>query len=265
MIETIFRMNTEPLKIIVAGASGRLGQRIIKLIHESTDCQLLAGLVSKKSSALGQDLGELAGIGPINLMASYEADGTDADVMIDFSLASGFDELVDFCVMSDTAMVSGTTGLTQEQYDRISHAAKFIPMMWTSNFSINVQILKNMLQIIKQLNPSADFTITETHHIHKKDAPSGTAISLAQAVDSSGKLTKFSDSQFQLGNVKIEAIRKGEIPGIHEVNCELDSESIMLEHSAHDPNVFAQGALQAARWIKGKPSGFYDLNQVIMG
>ncbi len=255
----------EKLKIIVAGASGRLGKQLIRLIAEDKDCELLAGLVSENSASLGQDLGELAGMAPLNVLASYTTDGTEADVMIDFSQAPGFDELVDFCVVSETALVSGTTGLSQTQYDRIAHASKFIPVMWTSNFSINVQMLKNMLQVIKQFNPSAHFSIKETHHIHKKDAPSGTAISLAQAVDSAGKIQKFSDTQFQLGDVKIEAVRKGEIPGIHEVTCELDSETITLEHSAHDPGVFAQGALQAAKWLNGKGSGFYDLNQVLMG
>ncbi len=255
----------DKLKIIVAGASGRLGKCLIRLIAASDDCELLAGLVSENSPSLGKDLGELAGLPAMNILASYNTDGTNADVMIDFSQAQGFDELVDFCVMSETALVSGTTGLKQDQYDRLAHASKFIPVMWTSNFSINVQVLKNMLQIIKQFTPAADCSINETHHIHKKDAPSGTAISLAQAVNSAGKMQKFSDSQFKLGDVKIEAVRKGEIPGIHEVTCELDSETITLEHSAHDPNVFAQGALQAALWIKNKANGFYDLNNVIMG
>ena len=256
---------TGKLKIIVAGASGRLGKCLIRLIAASDDCELLAGLVSKNSASLGKDLGEIAGIPALNVLASYNTDGTEADVMIDFSQAPGFDELVDFCVMSETALVSGTTGLKQTQFDRLAHASKFIPVMWTSNFSINVQVLKNMLQVIKQFNPNADFSIKETHHIHKKDAPSGTAISLAQAVDSAGKMQKFSESNFQLGDVKIQAVRKGEIPGIHEVTCELDSETITLEHSAHDPNIFAQGALQAALWIKGKSNGFYDLNNVLMG
>ncbi len=257
-------MVIRPIKIIVAGATGRIGQRLIKMIHHDQGCELLAGLVSKNSSALGDDLGEIAGIGTLNILASYETDGTEADVLIDFSSADGIDELIDFCVLSNTAMVSGTTGLNQQQFDRISHASKFIPMMWTSNFSLNVQILKNMLQIIKQFNSKATFSIKETHHIHKKDAPSGTAISLAQVLDSSGKMIKYSDNEFQLGDVKIESVRQGEVPGIHSVNCQLDDENILIEHSVNNPSVFAQGALQAAHWVSGKLPGFYDLNQVIL-
>ncbi len=260
---------SQPIKVIISGVSGRIGSRLLKMVLKDSRFQLVAGLVSPGSSILGKDLGmllkgDMAGTA-VGLKAIDSLANVKADVVIDFSLAAGFDELVDYCVLNNTALVSGTTGLNQASFDRIGQASKYIPLLWTSNFSLNVQIFKNVLQILKQTNPDGDFSITETHHIHKQDMPSGTAISLAQAIEPSSKMTKTAENTFQLGSVSIEAIREGEVPGIHEVTCQLADETMTFKHEAHNPNIFAQGALNAAAWIDGKSSGYYDLNAVLMG
>ncbi|MFC3193800.1 4-hydroxy-tetrahydrodipicolinate reductase [Marinicella sediminis] len=258
----------QPINVIISGVSGRIGRRLLKLVIDQPSFKLVAGLVSPNSKHLGKDLSLLLnqdGSNPTGLLAIDSLAGVKADVVIDFSQPDGFDELVDYCVLSQIAFVSGTTGLNQDSFDRLSQAAKYIPVMWTSNFSLNIQIMKNLLQILRQTNEDGVFSITETHHIHKKDMPSGTAISLAQALSPESNMTKVAADAFQLGDVAIKAIREGEVPGIHEVTCQLPAETMTFKHESHDPAIFAQGALNAAAWIHGKTSGYYDLNSVLMG
>jgi 4-hydroxy-tetrahydrodipicolinate reductase len=259
-----------PIKVIISGVSGRIGQRLLKLVLADSQSaqpqfELVAGLVSPGSQHLGRDLGDLIQTHATGIHAVDSLAEVKADVVIDFAQPEGFDELVDYCVLQQTALISGTTGLNQDSFDRIGQAAKYIPVMWTSNFSLNIQILKNLLQLVKQTNPKGQFSITETHHVHKKDAPSGTAISLAQAIDPQSKMTKTADASFKLGAVDIHSIREGEVPGTHEVVIKLDDETFTFKHEAHDPTIFAQGALDAAKWIHGRPAGFYDLNAVLLG
>ena len=255
---------SQAIKVIISGVSGRIGRRLLLQVINNPAFELVAGLVSPNSQFIGHNLGQLIGEESIGLLALDSLASVKADVVIDFSQPAGFDELVDYCVLNNTALISGTTGLNQASFDRIGQASKYIPMMWTSNFSLNIQILKNLLQVINQVNPSAQYKITETHHIHKKDAPSGTAISLAQAIEPQSNMIKMAENSFKLGAVDITSIREDEVPGTHEITIELQNETITLTHDAHDPAIFAAGALDAALWIQGKAAGFYDLNAVLM-
>ena len=196
-----------PIKIIISGVSGRIGRRLLQQVIINPAFELVAGLVSPSSQYIGHNLGQLIGEESIGLLALDSLADVKADVVVDFSQPAGFDELVDYCVLNNTALVSGTTGLNQASFDRIGQASKYIPMMWTSNFSLNIQILKNLLQVINQVNPSAQYNITETHHIHKKDAPSGTAISLAQAIEPHSSMIKMAENTFKIGAVVISSVR----------------------------------------------------------
>ena len=261
---------SKPIKIIISGVSGRIGRRLLKLVlaqmqSAHPEFELVAGLVSPGSQYLGRDLGDLIQANATGIQAVDSLTEVKADVVIDFAQPEGFDELVDYCVLQQTALISGTTGLNQDSFDRISQAAKYIPVLWTSNFSLNIQILKNLLQMVKQTNPTGQFSITETHHTHKKDMPSGTAISLAQGIDPQSKMIKTAAASFKLGEVDIHALRVGEVPGTHEVEIKLEDETLTFKHQAHDPTIFAQGALNAAKWIHGKAAGLYDLNAVLLG
>lgn len=261
---------SKPINIIISGVSGRIGRRLLNLLladsqSEQPCFKLVAGLVSPGSQYLGRDLGDLVQASAIGIQAVDTLAEVKADVVIDFAQPAGFDELVDYCVLQQTALVSGTTGLNQESFDRIGQAAKYIPVMWTSNFSLNIQILKNLLQVVKHTNSAGQYNITETHHIHKKDAPSGTAISLAQAIDPKSSMVKTGEAYYQLGDIEIHAKREGEVPGTHEIEVKLAHETLTFKHQAHDPVIFAEGALDSAQWIVEKPAGFYDLNSVLMG
>ena len=132
----------EPIKVIISGVSGRIGRRMLKLVLEQVQFKLVAGLVSPNSKHLGKDLCLLInedGSDPTGIKAVDSLAGVEADVVVDFSQPEGFDELVDYCVLSQIALVSGTTGLNQDSFDRLAQAAKYIPVMWTSNFSLNIQ------------------------------------------------------------------------------------------------------------------------------
>ncbi|WP_395376181.1 4-hydroxy-tetrahydrodipicolinate reductase [Marinicella sp. W31] len=251
----------------IAGASGRLGQRVLQQALQQKNFRVAGAYVSENSDHLNQDISAMVGGDYIDI--SFTAITENAfpqpvDVVVDFSLPSAFDELVDTCVLHQTPLVSGTTGLTAEQFDRLGQASKFIPVMWTSNFSINIQMIKNLLNIIRMKNDVQEIRIIETHHIHKQDMPSGTAISLAQELSLERTLKKTDEQVFQLGDVQIESIREGEVPGTHRIEIILPHEKLVIEHQALTPGLFAQGALQAAEWLADKPLGLYSLNDFLL-
>lgn len=253
------------MKLIISGVSGRIGKRVLQQALNDPSIQLIGGTVSPHSPQLGQDLSAL--LDQATECGTIATDDLEqlpkADAIIDFSSTSHIDSVADYCVLNQTALISGTTGLSQTQFDRLSQAAKFTPVMWTSNFSLNVQIIKNLLQIIEQTNQANSYQITETHHLNKLDSPSGTAISLAQAIEKQATMTKTAANSFQLGKVQINAIRQGQEVGTHQVKCNLDDEIIEIKHQALNPNIFAQGAIQAAKTIYRAPAAFYDLNHIL--
>ena len=251
----------------IAGATGRLGQRVLKQALELENFRVAGAYVSEYSDHLHQDISAVVGGDYLDL--SFTAITENAfpqpvDVVVDFSLPTAFDELVDTCVVQQTPLVSGTTGLSAEQFDRLAQAAKFIPVIWTSNFSINIQMIKNLLNIISMKNDVQDIRIIETHHIRKQDMPSGTAISLAKELSNERALKKTAEQTFQLGKVEIESVREGEVPGTHRIEIVLPHEKLTIEHEAMTPGLFAQGALQAAEWLADKPQGLYSLNDFLL-
>jgi len=251
----------------IAGASGRLGQRVLKQALQQQNFRVAGAYVSEHSDHLNQDISAVVGGDYADLAFAKITENAfpqPVDVVVDFSLPLAFDDLVDTCVVQQTPLVSGTTGLSAEQFDRLRQAAKFIPVMWTSNFSVNIQMIKNLLHVIRLKNDIQDIRIIETHHIHKQDMPSGTAISLAQELSSEKLLKKTADQTFQLGEVKIDSVRKGEVPGTHRIEIVLPHEKLSIEHEALTPGLFAQGALQAAAWLADKPQGLYSLNDFLL-
>ena len=255
------------LHIGIAGASGRLGQRVLKQALKNKNLRVAGVYVSENSDHLNQDISAMVGGDYFDLSFTALSENNfpqPIDVVVDFSLPAAFDELVDTCVVQQTPLVSGTTGLSAEQFERLQQASKFIPVLWTSNFSVNIQMIKNLLNVIRIKNDIASVNIIETHHIHKQDMPSGTAISLAQELSEDNLLKKTAEQAFQLGDVRIESVREGEVPGTHRIEIELEHEKLIIEHQASTPGLFAQGALQAAEWLADKPQGLYTLNDFLL-
>lgn len=253
-----------PIRTIISGVSGRMGRKVLACLLADNRFKVVAGLVSAENKLCDRPLAELHSAAPKDSLILADPSSLQADIVVDFSQPAAFNSVVDFCVMSETALVSGTTGLSQAQFDRLSQAGHFVPVLWAANFSLNIQIIKNLLQIFKQINKHASYQITETHHQHKKDAPSGTAIALAQSLTSSPKLKRISSKQFTLGNVRIESIREAEVPGTHHIHCDFPHETISLTHVAKDADLFVQGAVSAAYWLAQQKRGLYDLNAILL-
>lgn len=177
------------------------------------------------------------------------------DVAVDFSLPGGFDAILAECVARGAALVSGTTGLEERQRVLLSEAARKIPVVWASNFSTGVVVLEDLVRRASIALPQWRVEITETHHVHKLDAPSGTALTLARAA-----------RQGQPGDLPaIRSVREGEVVGEHVVSFSGPGERLELGHTATDRDVFSLGALEAAARLKGRAPGNWRLADLILG
>ena len=233
-----------PIRILVHGASGRMGRQLLQLA--SADMRFVVVAAVSRSGA------SLAG-SAIPVFRSNDWDHIPSfDVAIDFSLAEAFDGLLENCVHRGAALVSGTTALSDSQRNRMAKAE--IPMLWAANFSIGVAVLEALVQKAAEALPAWKVDITETHHMHKKDAPSGTALTLAAAVTAGGGQS-----------AAIESARTGEVIGDHEVRFTGPSETLRLAHHAADRATFAAGALEAAARLHGLPAGNYRLPDLLFG
>lgn len=283
----------KPTRIAVFGAAGRVGKRLIALSSATPDTdtppdtQLVAAIVRTGHADLGKDAGTLAGIEPLGVPVTDPASLTeladDIDVMIDFSLPEGCRQAIDLCVEHRIPLVIGTTGLTDADHARIDEAAQTIPILQAPNMSLGVNLLLNLVgQVAQQLQqlagdtyPNAyDIEIVEAHHRFKKDAPSGTAVALAEAIcQATGKSKttdvihgRHGDHPRTPNEIAIHALRLGDVIGQHDIHFHGLGECITLSHNATNRDVFAQGALHAAKWlshngIRGKRSTMKDVIQ----
>jgi len=222
------------LKVAIFGSSGRMGQEVLSLVKESEDMIVAAELnrshkVDKKT-----------------LQA--------ADVLIDFSVAPAFSKALQIAVEHKLPFVSGTTGLSSADQKRLSEASKLIPILWAPNMSLGVATLTKALEVFAALS-HFDFQIEETHHRHKKDKPSGTALHLQKKMESVLK-RKLPEPL---------ALRGGGVFGLHQVHAMGDNETLIFEHRALNRKLFADGALQAARWLVKQKKGVFELTDILNG
>lgn len=235
-------MNPTAIRILVHGASGRMGQALLRLVDLDPRFQLVAAV--SRSGGAGDASFRVADIGRVPAF----------DVAVDFSLPEAFDGLLAFCQSRDAALVSGTTGLSDAQRARIDLAAKSIPVLWASNFSLGVAVLENLVQRAAAALPDWVTQIREIHHVHKKDAPSGTALTLARAVEAGSGVAP-----------DIESIREGEVIGEHLVRLSGPGETLEFSHSAGNRDIFALGALHAASLLAARGPGQYRLGELLLG
>jgi len=237
------------LKLAVFGASGRMGSAVLRLAKESGDIELIAAIdVSSEASSLA-----------------------GAEVVIDFSAPAAVPALARAAVSAGTAIVSGTTGLDAAATKALDDAAAHVPVLWEPNMSVGVFVLGELLRdAIRILGPGFDVEIVETHHSKKADAPSGTAMRLAEIARASrpGKSQLVTGREGKPGARKSEeigvlAVRGGDVIGDHVVHLLGEGERIELVHRASNRDLFASGALRAARWACGKNPGRYGLADVL--
>lgn len=184
--------------------------------------------------------------------AASELAGVPAfDVAIDFSLPEGFDPVLALCVERRVALVSGTTGISQAQQAALSAAAAGIPLIWATNFSLGVAVLAELVERAAAALPAWDVDVVESHHVHKKDAPSGTALTLGHAAGSAG------------AEVHYASLRAGDIVGEHTVQFTGLGERVELVHRATHRDVFARGALHVAQKLAGRPAGNYRVRDLL--
>lgn len=254
------------MKLAVLGANGRMGRRVVRLALNDPSIQLVAALGRPASTAFGQDIGELAGIGAIGVPLS---DGLgDAEVVVDFALPAATLAVLDR--MEGRALVTGVTGLDAAQQTRLD--AYDGPLLHAANFSTGVNVLLALVARAAAALPDHHVEIVEAHHVHKRDAPSGTALALGRAAaDARGLDLEAVRRDGRVGHtgerppdeIGLHAIRAGGIVGEHEVWIASDEEVVRLAHSAASRDTFAAGALTAARWIHGKAPGRYTMRQVL--
>ena len=258
--------------LIINGAGGRMGRRIIALSKE-IDAFKLAGAVDyPQHPDLGKDAGCLAGIENIGVPLSGKLHGK-ADVVIDFSLPQATDATIDFCEQSGTALVLGTTGLSNEHMMRLSAAAVKIPIVQATNMSMGMNLLFALVgKVARALGPEYDVEIIESHHRFKKDAPSGSALSLAESIcrdtgrSYPGCLVygrEGKESLREKGTVGVHAVRAGDIVGRHSIIYGAIGETVTIEHNAHTRDTFARGALHAAEWVARQAPGLYKMLDVL--
>jgi 4-hydroxy-tetrahydrodipicolinate reductase len=257
--------------IAITGAAGRMGQRLIALASQDPDLQLVGAIERPGHPAQSRDAGEIAGIGPIHLPVTPDL-GTTPDVLIDFTAPDSTRQWLTTCLARGTAMVVGTTGLQDQDHAAIDRAAEGIPVLQAPNMSLGVNLLFKVAgEVAKMLGDDYDVEIVEAHHRFKKDAPSGTALGLADAIlKATGKTRdalaygrRGDDVTRKPGEVGVHALRIGDEVGKHTAYFAALGERLEFTHLATSRDTFARGALRAAAWLAGRNPGRYSIADVL--
>lgn len=260
----------QPLRIAIHGAAGRMGRRLVALGASDTSLALVAALEAPGHPHLGQDAGMVAGIGPLGLPLSSQLDA-EVDVMLDFSAPQAVDRVVDTCLHRHVALVAATTGLEPSQMQRLHDAASRIPLLWSPNMSLAVNLTMKLAEAAAKAlrGHDADVEILERHHRFKEDAPSGTALRFGQIIASvMGQTVHRHGRQGRIGarphhEIGYHAIRTGDHPGEHVIVFGLLGETIELAVRATSRDCYALGALAAAKFLAGQPPGYYTMADVL--
>lgn len=235
--------SNRPTRILIHGASGRMGQALLRLAGERAEIEVVAAVSRRVDSRV---------IDGVPRFAASELSGLpDFDVAIDFSLPEGFDGILETCRSRGAGLVSGTTGLEEPQRQKLESAAAQIPVLWAANFSLGVAVMSDLVERAATALADWDCDIVESHHVHKKDAPSGTALALGAAAERGGAQPRYA------------SLRAGDIVGEHFVQFTAAGERIELIHRATNRDIFARGALHAASRLAGRPPGSYRLRDLL--
>ncbi|MCP4653305.1 MAG: 4-hydroxy-tetrahydrodipicolinate reductase [Candidatus Omnitrophica bacterium] len=234
------------MKLGISGVCGKMGMRILHLANEDPSCDVVVGL----ESADHPDVGKSQGIAITCDLKDVEK----CECFIEFTSPQATLDHLDYFVKYKVPVVIGTTGLKTDEGTMIEQAAKSIPIVYSPNMSVGVNILFKLLKDAAAALSGYSVAIEEAHHIHKKDSPSGTAKKIAQVINDQG---------FSIRTPDISAIREGEIIGDHKVTFESDVDKIELFHSAKTRDIFAKGAITAAKWLINKQPGLYSMQNVL--
>jgi len=260
------------IRMIVNGAAGRMGRRIVALASEDREVAVVAGLERPDHPDLGKDLGLLAGIGEIGV-ALTDRVAVAADVAVDFSSPASTLAMMEWCAERGVAVVVGTTGLGEEGARRVEAAARKVPCLMVPNMSLGVNVLLRVVaDVAKALGDAYDVEIVEAHHRFKKDSPSGTALALGQSV-AAGLGRRLDEvavhgrhgmvGERTVKEIGFHAVRCGDAVGEHTVIFGGLGERIEVRHVATSRDTFARGALRAAKFLVGQKPGRYAMGDVL--
>ncbi|MHC4580789.1 MAG: 4-hydroxy-tetrahydrodipicolinate reductase [Planctomycetota bacterium] len=261
------------IKLVVVGAGGRMGRRILSLAAESGQFDIVAAIDREEHPDIGNNLGLVTAAGPVDVVLADAFQTVSADVAVDFSLPEALGQTINYCLENGVALVSGTTGLSDEQREKLRAAAAQIPILYATNMSVGMNVLFSLAgKVASMLGAEYDIEIVEQHHRFKKDAPSGSALTLAENIcRASGRDPNESvthgrsgkDALRQKGTVGMHAVRAGDITGVHSVIFGTLGETVTLNHTANSRDTFVHGALRAAEWLVGKPPALYSMADVL--
>jgi 4-hydroxy-tetrahydrodipicolinate reductase len=261
-------------RIALMGATGRMGTAIVRAGVADQSVAVVAAVASAGSKSAGRDLGELAGVGPLGVRVLDELppDLAGAQVVIDFSRPELSLRALNVCRAARVPIVIGTTGHGAEFEARVAAAAREIAVLVAPNTSIGVAVAQELVRIAAQALPgSFDIEIVEAHHKHKLDAPSGTALALADSAARARGLDPDADTLTgrtgqgtrREGEIGIASVRAGDIVGTHTVWFAGPGERLMVTHEATDRSIFARGAIRAAAWLAAQKPGRYSMTNVL--
>ncbi len=259
-------------KLVVVGAAGRMGRRIVALAVESNRFDIVGAIEKADHPEIGKDAGQIAGVDCLNtpISASWPA---KADIAIDFSFPEATDNTLRQCTERGIPLVLGTTGLSPAQQEAIKAASERIPIVYGTNMSVGMNVLFALVgKAAAMLGEEYDIEIVEEHHRFKKDAPSGSALTLAQNIcqatgrpypDSLVHGRHGKDALRKKGEIGMHAVRAGDITGVHSVIYGTLGETITLNHTAHSRDTLVRGALRATEWLLAKPPALYSMADVL--
>jgi len=233
------QQHTSPLRLLVYGATGRMGQSVLRWAAHDSTIDVVACVTQDPPQGSGYFVNT-----ELNNVPAF-------DVAIDFSLPAGFDAILALCVRREAGLVSGTTGLSAAQQAALTAAGAQIPLVWASNFSLGVAVLTELVEQAAAGLTGWDCDIIEAHHRHKRDVPSGTALTLEAAVQRGGAAPQHAH------------VRAGDIVGEHCVQFTGFGERLELIHRASDRDIFARGALYVAKQLHGRPPQKYQIKDLL--
>jgi 4-hydroxy-tetrahydrodipicolinate reductase len=262
------------LRVIVVGASGRMGRMLVRTVTESRHTVLVGATERPGYEFISRDAGELAGVETLGVAVADDIRTcADADVLVDFTVPAATLAHAAFVAERNMRMVIGTTGFEPEQLQQLQITLSGSPVVMAANYSIGVNLALSLIEKTAQvLDDNYDAEIFEAHHRHKVDAPSGTALAMGRAL-AAGRGLKLDDVAVLSregitdvrtpGSIGFSVVRGGNIVGEHKAMFIADEERIEINHVASNRMVFARGAVFAANWLMNQPAGFYDMQDVL--
>jgi len=258
-------------RLAITGAAGRMGMRLVALAKQDKDFDLVAAIDRPEAPQLAKDAGEVAGIGPIGLPITFDLKPTP-DVLIDFTTPAATRHWLKTCRDRGIALLIGTTGLQPPDHAAIDRAAEDIAIIQAPNMSLGVNLLFKIAgEVAKMLGDDYDIEVVEGHHRFKKDAPSGTAMGIAEAIVKATGKTKDAlifdrhgnDAERKRGDIGVHALRIGDEVGRHTAYFAGLGERLELTHVATNRDTFVRGALRAAKWLATQKPGRYTIADVL--